>query len=66
MLVDHDDDPLLAELGAALRSRQAVPDRFVELGKAAFAFRDTVAARGDHPAIADPMRGRRGWPRTGA
>lgn len=42
--MDHDDDPLLAELGAALRSRRAVPDRFVELGKAAFAFRDPVAA----------------------
>ena len=41
--VDHDDDPLLAELGAALRARQAVPDRLVALGKSAFEFRDTVA-----------------------
>jgi hypothetical protein len=41
--VDHDDDPLLAELGAALRARQAVPDRFVRLGTSAFDFRDTVA-----------------------
>ncbi|HEX3592193.1 MAG TPA: hypothetical protein VHV74_21445 [Pseudonocardiaceae bacterium] len=41
--MDHDEDPLLAELAAALRSRQAVPDRFVELGRSAFAFRDTAA-----------------------
>ena len=41
--MDHDDDPLLAELAAALRARQAVPDRFVELGRSAFDFRDTVA-----------------------
>lgn len=38
-----DDDPLFTELGAAVRSGQAVPDRLVEIGKSAFAFRDTAA-----------------------
>ncbi|MGI8685901.1 MAG: hypothetical protein ACR2MO_12595 [Acidimicrobiales bacterium] len=35
-----DDDRLLAELGDAVRSRRAVPDRFVEVGRSAFAWRD--------------------------
>ncbi len=36
----YDDDRLLAELGDAVRSGRAVPDRFVDVGKAAFAWRD--------------------------
>src|SRR6266568_5536846 len=36
------DDELLAELGAALRGA-AVPDRFVAVGKSAFAFRGVSA-----------------------
>lgn len=35
-----DDDRLLADLGDAVRGRRAVPDRFVEVGKAAFVWRD--------------------------
>ena len=35
-----DDDLLLADLGEAVRNRRAVPDRFVDVGKAAFAWRD--------------------------
>jgi hypothetical protein len=35
-----DDDQLLAELGAALRSAQEVPAGFIEAGKSAFAWHD--------------------------
>ena len=35
-----DDDQLLAALGEAVRAGQEVPDRFVEVGRAAFAWRD--------------------------
>ena len=38
-----DDDQLLAELGVAMRGAAAVPDRFVALGKSAFAFRGVSA-----------------------
>lgn len=34
----QDDDRLFAELGDAVRSRQTVPRRFVDVGKAAFAW----------------------------
>lgn len=36
---DREDDALLAELGEAVREGQLVPARFVEIGKAAFAWR---------------------------
>jgi hypothetical protein len=39
----NDDDQLLAELGEAVRGERAVPARFVEIGKAAFAWRDVDA-----------------------
>jgi len=35
-----DDDRLLAEVGDAVRSRRDVPDRFVEVGRSAFVWRD--------------------------
>ncbi|GAB3438960.1 hypothetical protein [Actinophytocola sediminis] len=35
----QDDEGLLADLGAAVRARSAVPHRLVEIGKAAFAWR---------------------------
>src|SRR2546430_2753133 len=38
-----DDERLLAELGAALRTEAEVPARFVEVGKAAFAWRTVDA-----------------------
>ncbi len=38
-----DDERLLSDLGAALRSRSEVPDRVVDIGKAAFAWRATGA-----------------------
>lgn len=38
-----DDDRLQADLGDAVRGRRAVPDRFVEVGKAAFVWRDVDA-----------------------
>jgi len=39
----NDDEQLLADLGAAIRARRAVPDRLVEIGKAAFAWRTVEA-----------------------
>ena len=33
-----DDEQLLADLGAALRAQRAVPDRLMEMGRAAFAW----------------------------
>lgn len=39
----RDDEQLLAELGEAVREGQDVPARFVEAGKAAFAWRDVDA-----------------------
>jgi len=38
-----DDEELLAALGEALRTRQAVPEWFVETGKSAYAWRDIDA-----------------------
>ena len=38
MLVSSDDDQLLAALGDAVRTRQAVPDAIVEMGKGAYAW----------------------------
>ena len=35
-----DDDRFLAELGEALRAAQEVPDRFIQVGKSAFAWHD--------------------------
>ena len=35
-----DDDRLLAELGDAVRDRRAVPERFVEIARASFAWHD--------------------------
>jgi hypothetical protein len=38
-----DDDRLLAELGEAVRAGRAVPEQFVQIGKAAFAWHDIDA-----------------------
>jgi hypothetical protein len=38
VLVSSDDDQLLAALGDAVRTRQAVPDAIVEMGKGAYAW----------------------------
>lgn len=37
---DADDERLLADIGDAVRSGRAVPERFVEMGRAAFAWHD--------------------------
>ena len=39
----HDDEQLLADLHDALRDEYAVPSRFVDIGKAAFTWRDVDA-----------------------
>ncbi len=39
----HDDEQLLADLYDALRDEYAVPSRFVDIGKAAFTWRDVDA-----------------------
>lgn len=36
----NDDDQLLADLGEAIRAGGDLPDRFLDLGRAAFAWRD--------------------------
>lgn len=39
-----DDELLLADLGAALRAEREVPDRLLDVGRAAFSWRDADAA----------------------
>jgi hypothetical protein len=50
-----EDDDLISALEEALRARQAVPDEFVEAGKAAFAWRniDAELARLTYDSIRD-------------
>ena len=52
-----DDDMLLAELGRSVRATQDMPDRFVQAGRAAFAWRGVEAelARLQADSAAEPV-----------
>ena len=62
----NDDEQLLAELGAALRARREVPDRLVEIGRAAFAWLSVDAELAeliyDSAASRTPFAGTRAGP----
>lgn len=61
----NDDDQLLSALGEAVREGSEVPARFVELGKAAFAWRDVdaeLAAIGHDSATGTVAAGTRAEP----
>jgi hypothetical protein len=60
-----DDERLLADLGAALRARREVPERLVEIGKAAFAWHSVdvdLAGLMFDSAVGSPLAGSRAGP----